>query len=68
MADPCRAQVFRATAIDMGLQSLATAVLIGWEWREREIDIFATFEVGHYRPKKHPNAVRTLHKKTGEEN
>jgi hypothetical protein len=41
-------QAFRAKAIEMGLPSLATAALIGWEWWQREIDIFATFEVGHY--------------------
>jgi hypothetical protein len=44
-------QAFRAKAIEIGLPSLATAALIGWEWLQREIDIFATFEVGHYRPK-----------------
>jgi catechol-2,3-dioxygenase len=43
-------------------------VMIGWEWLQREVDIFATFEVGHYRPKEQPNAVRIVHKKTGEEN
>jgi hypothetical protein len=52
----------------MGLSSLATAALIGWEWLQREVGIFATFEVGHYRPKEHPNAVRVVHEKTGEEN
>ena len=61
-------QVFRAKAIEMGLQSLATAALIAWEWLQREIDIFATFEVGHYRPKERPNAVRIVHEKTNEEN
>lgn len=61
-------QVFRAKAIEKGLPSLATAALIGWEWLQREIDIFATFEVGHYRPKERPNAVRVIHEKTGEEN
>jgi len=60
-------QTFRAKAIEMGLSSLATAALIGWEWWQREIDIFATFEVGHYRPKDRPNAVRVVHEKTGEE-
>src|SRR5215475_1646832 len=39
-----------------------------WEWLQREVDIFGTFEVGHYRPKDHPNAVRVVHEKTGEEN
>jgi hypothetical protein len=61
-------QAFRAKSIEMGLPSLATAALIGWEWLQREIDIFATFEVGHYRPKERPNAVRVIHDKTGEEN
>jgi hypothetical protein len=42
--------------------------LIGWEWLQREIDIFATFEVTHYRPKERPNAVRVIHEKTNEEN
>jgi hypothetical protein len=61
-------QAFRVKAIEKGYPSLATAALIGWEWLQREIDIFATFEVGHYRPKEHPNAVRVVHEKTGEEN
>jgi hypothetical protein len=61
-------RAFRAKAIEMGLPSLATAALIGWEWLQREIAIFATFEIGHYRPKEHPNAVRLVHEKTGEEN
>jgi len=61
-------QAFRAKAIELGLPSLATAALIGWEWLQREVDIFATFEVGHYRPKEHPNAVWVVHEKTGEEN
>jgi hypothetical protein len=61
-------EAFRAKAIEMGLPSLATAALIGWEWLQREVDIFGTFEVGHYRPKEHPNAVRVVHEKTGEEN
>ena len=50
-----------------GYPSLATAALIAWEWWQRERDIFATFDVMHYRPKERPNAVRVLHEKTGEE-
>ena len=61
-------QAFRAKAIEMGLPSLATAALIGWEWLQREADIFATFDVAHYRPKERPNAVRVIHAKTKEEN
>jgi hypothetical protein len=61
-------QAFRAKAIAMGLPSLATAALIAWEWLQRERDIFASFDVAHYRPKERPNTVRVLHVKTGEEN
>jgi hypothetical protein len=61
-------QAFRAKAVELGLSSLATAALIGWEWLQREIDIFATFEVTRYRPKERPNAVRVIHEKTNEKN
>jgi hypothetical protein len=61
-------QAFRAKAIEVGLSSLGTAALIAWEWMQREKDIFATFEVAHYRPKERPNSVRVVHHKTGEEN
>jgi hypothetical protein len=59
---------FRAKARELGLASLATAALIGWEWLQREEDIFDTFTVAHYRPKERHNAVRVLHEKTHEEN
>jgi hypothetical protein len=61
-------QAFCAKAIAMGLASLATAALIGWEWLQREADIFGTFDVTHYRPKERPHAVRVIHSKTSEEN
>jgi hypothetical protein len=61
-------QAFRAKAVEMGLASLATAALIGWEWLQRETDIFGTFDVTHYRPKERPHAVRVVHEKTSEEN
>ncbi len=61
-------EIFRAKAFEMQLGSLATAALIAWEWLQREVDIFATFDVTHYRPKERPNAVRVLHEKTREEN
>jgi hypothetical protein len=57
-------QAFRLKAIEMGLPSLATAALIGWEWVQREHDIFGHFDVKHYRPKERPNAVRVVHWKT----
>jgi hypothetical protein len=61
-------QSFRTKAIEMGYRSLATASLLAWEWLQRETDIFATFDIAHYRPKDRPNAVRVLHEKTREEN
>jgi hypothetical protein len=61
-------QAFRAKAVELGYPSLATAALIGWEWLQREEDIFASFDVRHYRPKERPNTVRVVHEKTREEN
>jgi hypothetical protein len=61
-------QAFRVKAVEMKLPSLATAALVAWEWLQRETDIFATFDVTHYRPKERPNAVRVVHAKTREEN
>jgi hypothetical protein len=58
---------FRTKAVEMGLPSLATAALIAWEWLQRETDIFATFDVSHYRPKAHPNMVRVVDEKTKKE-
>jgi hypothetical protein len=58
---------FRAKAVERGLPSLATAALIGWEWLQRETDIFATFDVSHYRPKERPNMVRVVDEKTKQE-
>jgi hypothetical protein len=59
--------IFRAKAAELGLSSLAAAALIGWEWLQRETDIFATFTVEHYRPKERPNLVRVIDEKTGAE-
>src|SRR5262245_43555383 len=61
-------QSFRAKALAMGLPSLATAAVIAWEWLQRGREIFAMFDVSHYRPKDRPHAVRVVHSKTGEEN
>jgi hypothetical protein len=57
-------QSFRIKAAELGLQSLGTAALIGWEWLQRGEDIFATFKVEHYRPKERPNMVRVIDEKT----
>jgi len=61
-------QAFREKAVELRLPSLATAALIGWEWLQRETDIFATLTVAHYRPKERPDMVRVIHHKTREEN
>ena len=58
---------FRVQARAMGLSSLATAALVGWEFLQREEDIFGSFDAGHYRPKERPDAVHVLHAKTHEE-
>ena len=55
-------QAFRAKAVEMGLSSLATAALIGWEWLQREEAIFSVFDVAHYRPKE--RAERGTHRRT----
>jgi hypothetical protein len=55
---------FRGKAVELGLSSLATAALIGWEWLQRETDIFAVFDVSHYRPKEHPDMVLVVDEKT----
>lgn len=60
-------ELFRTKAVELGLASLATAALIAWEWLQRETDIFATFDVSHYRPKEHPNMVRVVDEKTKKE-
>jgi hypothetical protein len=54
--------VLRAKAIELGLPSLATAALIGWEWLQRETDIFAVFDVSHSRPKEHPETICHSHR------
>jgi hypothetical protein len=60
-------QIFCGKATELSLSSLATAALIGWEWLQREPDIFATFDVSHYRPKERPNMVRIVDEKTNAE-
>jgi hypothetical protein len=57
-------QTFRNKAAELGLHSLGTAALIGWEWLQRGEDIFATFKVEHYRPKERSNMVRVIDEKT----
>ena len=55
-----------AQADAMGLPSLGTAMMLTWEWLQREEHIFTAFEFAHYRPKDHPNEVYVVHPKNGE--
>jgi hypothetical protein len=55
---------FRTKAVELRLSSLATAALMGWEWLQRETDVFATFDVSHYRSKQYPDMVRVIDEKT----
>jgi hypothetical protein len=58
------AAVIQADA--MGLFSLGTAMMLTWEWLQREEHIFTAFELAHYRPRKRPNHVYIVHPKNGE--
>jgi hypothetical protein len=49
-----------------GMPSLATAMMVTWEWLQREEHIFTAFELSHYRPKDRPNEVQIVHPKNGE--
>jgi hypothetical protein len=55
---------FRAKAIELGYPSLATGVLIGWEWLHRKAHIFIRFMAEHYRPDNRPNHVYVINYKT----
>jgi len=54
---------FRAKAIELGYPSLATGVLIGWEWLQRKAHIFIRFMAEHYRPESRPNHVYVINYK-----
>ena len=56
-----------AAADELGMPSLGTAFMLTWEWLQREKHIFTAFELAHYRPKEHPDEVRIVHPKNGEE-
>lgn len=58
------AAVAQADAI--GLPSLGTALMVTWEWLQREEHIFTAFKLEHYRPKNRPNEVLVVHPKNGE--
>jgi hypothetical protein len=52
---------------ETGAPSLGTALMVTWEWLQREEHIFTVFEMSHYRPKDRPNEVLIVHPKNGEQ-
>jgi hypothetical protein len=55
-----------AQADAMGFPSLGTALMLTWEWLQREEHIFTALKLAHYRPKDHPDEVLIVHPKNGE--
>lgn len=55
-----------AQADAQGMPSLGTALMVTWEWLQREEHIFTAFELSHYRPPSHPNEVYIVHPKNGQ--
>ncbi len=55
-----------AQADAMGLPSLGTALMVTWEWLQREEHVFTAFKLAHYRPKNRPNEVFIADPKTDE--
>lgn len=49
-----------------GLPSLGTALMVTWEWLQREEHIFTAFRLDHYRPRSRPNEVFIADPKTDE--
>ena len=55
-----------AAADALGVASLGTALMVTFEWLQRQTHIFTAFELEHYRPKDRPNEVLIVHPKNGE--
>src|SRR5260370_1316639 len=55
-----------AQADAMGLFSLGTALMLTWEWLQREEHIFTRFELAHYRPRGREREVFIMLPKNGE--
>ncbi|MBI2715693.1 MAG: hypothetical protein HYX37_14765 [Rhizobiales bacterium] len=55
-----------AAADGLGVASLGTALMVTFEWLQRQEHIFNAFELDHYRPKDRPNEVLIVHPKNGE--
>jgi hypothetical protein len=60
-------ELLEAVAADrLGMASLGTAMMVTWEWLQRQDHIFTEFELAHYRPKERPDEVMIVHPKNGE--
>lgn len=55
-----------AAADRLGMSSLGTALMVTFEWLQRQDHIFTAFELSHYRPKERPDDVLIVHPKNGE--
>jgi hypothetical protein len=55
-----------AQADKAGMPSLGTAIMLTWEWLQREEHVFTAFMLDHYRPKDRPHEVKIVHPKNGE--
>lgn len=55
-----------AQADAAALPSLGTALMVTWEWLQREEHIFTAFKLDHYRPRNRPNEVFIADPKTDE--
>jgi hypothetical protein len=55
-----------AQADAKGFPSLGTALMLTWEWLQRQEHIFTAFMLPHYRPKDHPDEAYVVHPKNGE--
>jgi hypothetical protein len=55
-----------AAADALRLASLGTALMVTFEWLQRQEHIFNAFELDHYRPKQRPDEVLIVHPKNGE--
>ncbi len=55
-----------AAADALGLRSIAAALMVTWEWLQREEHIFTAFRLDHYRPRNRPDEVKIVHPKNGD--
>jgi hypothetical protein len=57
-------QAFRAKAVELGYQSLATGALVSFLLLQRTDHVFKHFNVAHYRPPQYPDRICVVSPKT----